>query len=249
MAEQSTETTEEVTVAPTQEEVWEKIMNPKPISKEAVQEGKSAQPKEDRQAYAPKLAEFVQAQAAPAGPSPLEERLARIEEFLAPKAEPQEPDVYAELTALRQELTRRDEEARENATKAERDAQLNVHREGVVSYLRSSDAYPGLVALGQEENVFNTLFQRLESGESVSEDDVAQEAETKLRSIFDKLSAVYGAKSKEPAPEPESLPSETKTLTPDLSSYEGGLDRDTLVKELGLKNAQAAVWDRMFTKE
>jgi hypothetical protein len=239
--------------APTREEmaakIWEK--HSAPITKEEVK-GDRPEPEQptipDRELVAPKIAELLAEKKTPEV-SPLEERLARIEAALTqPAPEPEPADVTSQVEELRNLLlSEREEKAAREAEAAESE-KWDVLREGVVANIRGeAEEFPALVALGQEENVYHTVRAELEAGRTVSEYDVASQAESKLRAVYDKLHAAFDPTNQEPSEDPKSsdaVDTTPTTLTPGLSSGDEALDIESLIAN-GVDRREAArrIWE------
>jgi len=224
------------------EAAWEKAT---PITKEDVRGDVEPEPTvADREIVAHKMAEVLKPEKAE--PSPLEERLARIESALSPEPEPTKPSIEAEVAQLRQLILERETEARARVEAEEREAQINGFREGVIHNLKeAAQDFPGLTALGYEENVFNSVFEAAQAGESVSEYDVAEQAEAQLRAQYEKLHAVYGEVSDTPVQSDEPK-EQTPTLTPTLTSDESPIDIQELAKkgELSRRELAELAWEK-----
>lgn len=240
------------TQAPTAAEVWERVHNaapaPEPITKDEVKGVKPGEEPKERKLVAPEVQEFIN-KGKPPETNPLEERLARIEAALsAPTEEAPKPGLEDEVRALKQALLEKEQREEQARAEAEREQSLQTFREGVVSNIDDQpDRFPFLIALGMQTEVFNTLIARLEAGESVSEDDIASEAEAKYAEAFEKMQqARTTTKSQErPASEPKTQP----TLTPSLSGAEGPNDIDTIMESAkGDRRAAAAqLWNAIHS--
>lgn len=246
--EQATPETE-VEAPPSQEEVWERTAVA-PISKEEVRGDRPDEPEvlPDRALVAPELAKALEATKEPVV-DPIQERLDRLERLLSQEKQaeplPREERLLQELEALKEQqqeaLLRQQQEAAER----EYSTKMNVMREGVVANIRADkEKFPGLVALEQEEFVFNTLVEKLQAGEQVSEDDIASEAEAKFKSVYEKLASVYGktAPSEEPTPSEAKTP--TTTLHPSLTAEDAPFDLESAIRQ-DKKKAAAELWERL----
>lgn len=228
--------------------IWEK--HSAPITKEDVR-GDRPEPEQptipDRELVAPKIAELLAEKKAPE-PNPLEERLARIEAALTKAPEPEPVDVTSQVEELRNLLLSEREEKARLAAEAEENETWNTLREGVVANIRAeAEEFPALVALGQEENVYHTVRAALQEGRSVSEYEVASEAEGKLRAVYDKLHAAFNPTNQESREQPtssEAVDTPPTTLTPTLSSGDEALDIESLLAA-GVDRREAAkrVWE------
>ena len=234
---------------PTQEEVWERTVAA-PISKEEVRGKREEEPEvlPDRALVAPELAKALEATKEPTV-DPIQERLDRLEELLSRETEaeplPREERLLQELESLKQQqadmLARQQQEAAEK----EYTAKMEVLRDGVVANIRSDrEKFPGLVALGQEEFVFNTLVQKLQAGEQVSEDDIASEAEAQFRSVYEKLAGVYGSTAPSEEPKPSEAKPSTTTLHPSLTAEDAPFDLESAIRQ-DKRKAAAELWDRL----
>ena len=232
---------------PTAAEVWERTMGAaKPITKEDVQGGKPVEDAPERVLVAPELAKLVAQPTAEV--SPLEQRLAAIEAALtpAPEAAPA-PDLTQEVADLRAMLLEEREEAKETAALSARDEQLSALKEGVVANIRSDAArFPALIALDQEENVYHTLVNKLEAGESVSEDDIASQANAKLVAVYEKLHAVLGNLPKSEEPTSREAVDTPQTLTPALTGADSPVDVDSLLDSgMARRDLAAKLWESL----
>jgi len=246
------------TEAPTAAEVWERTVNPAPITKEEVR-GEPAKAKKEkplalvpdpaeRTLVAPKIVEALAKKTVP-DPSPIEERLARIEELLVPKGEPTPPSIEAEVAELKTMFMETKQEQLDAAAQAAEDAEYSLLREGVVSNIRADkERFPLLVGLHQEENVYHTLVAQLKDGKTVSEDDIASQAEAKLQAAFDAMREAKGdttTKSKDPAPSKTTEPS--PTLSTALSTGDGPTDVESILEKTGdRRQAAAELWDNIM---
>lgn len=237
-------------VPETAAEVWARTMeNAKPITKDDVRgdrpDAETTVP--DRVLVAPELAKLV-AKPEPAADYALTQRLAAIEALLAPKpAAAPAPDLTQEVADLRSLLLEEREEKVQALAASERDGQLQALKEGVVANIRSdAERFPALIALDQEENVYHTLVNKLEAGESVSEDDIASEANAKLVAVYQKLHAVLGGQPTEPSEDPKSSDAvdTPTTLTPALTGADQALDVDALLNAgMARRELAAKIWE------
>lgn len=173
---------------------------------------------------------------------PIADRLAALEDSLVPRPEPEHPEVYKEIQALRAELAQRDEAAKEAAIAEEREARLRTLREGFVESLRESTDFPAIVAAGFEEKVFNTINAKQLAGEDVSEETILSDTETELWQMYDLLNAVKNpTTSDEPT---QSETPQTPTLTPTLTAEDNAATVEDLLQGNDRKAAAAELWAR-----
>jgi hypothetical protein len=206
-----------------------------PLTTDDVAGTKPATGEADRQLVAPSVREFLRAQAPKVEPeqTALEKEISDLRGALDGLAgkDAKEPTVeermLGKLEALENRETARlekDDAAREEE---EYNNRVRVMREGVIENInaRGTD-FPGLIALEQQETVFNALVTRSQEGVETSEDEIASEVESGLRTVYETLHKVYGT-----APPSEDQPkgSEPKvTLTPGLSSTTDTPDIDKM---------------------
>jgi hypothetical protein len=200
--------------------------------------------KGDRELVAPSIREFIRAQQAPAKPEGLELEIQELRGALdglaaqgaGNKELTVEQQMLAKLEALETRETTRlkaDEEARQEE---EYNQRVRTMREGVIENI-SAEEFPGLVALEQQEVVFNALVERLQEGTDTSEVEVASEVEDGLRTVYETLHKVYGSA----APSKDQPASEAKqTLTPALSSTEEAPDID----KMSIAERKEYLWDK-----
>jgi hypothetical protein len=224
-------------------DVWERTVEPAPISKAAVR-GDDPKPEPvglpDRALVTGKLEElYAEANVVP---DPIMDRLAQLEQSLIPTAEPEHPAVYKELVALREELAARDEAVAEASAAEERDSRLRTLREGFVESLRETDSFPGIVAAGFETKVFETIHAKQQAGEEVSEETILSETETELWQMYDVLHAVK-SKTTSQEPTPSETP-QTPTLTPTLTATDAASNIEDLMAGGDRKAAAAELWAR-----
>jgi len=226
-------------------QVWDRTVSA-PISKEAVRgdnpkAAEAAPVLPDRVLVTGQL-EALYADSTPAA-DPIAERLQALEQSLVPTQEPEHPEVYKELVALREELAARDAEALEAVKTEEREARLRTVREGFVESLRESPDFPGIVAAGFEEKVFAKIHAAQQAGEEVSEETILSETETELWQMYDILHAAKSSTTSEEAP-PSETPS-TPTLTPSLTATDEASTVEDLIAGGGDRKAAAAeLWAR-----
>lgn len=249
MTELATDPTSPESAPETAAQVWERTMNPNPITKEQVK-GDDPSPEApslpDRALVDKQLRDFIASGNAETAPDPIAERLGALEESLVPKAQPENPAVYKEVVALREELAKRDQDAAEAVAAEEREAGLRTLRTGFIEGLREDGNFPAIVAAGLEEKVFNTVYNKLEANEEgVSYDQVASEAEADLWRLFDALSEVKNPTTSEEEEPSEAPKPQTPTITPTLTAADAPRDIESL---LGGHNndrraAAAELWD------
>lgn len=173
---------------------------------------------------------------------PLLDRLAQLEQSLVPTPEPEHPGVHAELVKLREELAARDEAAAEAVRAEEREARLRTVREGFVESLRETDSFPGIVAAGFEEKVFEKIHAAQQSGEEVSEEKILSDTESELWALYEVLHTVKApTQSEEPT---QSEATQTPTLTPTLTAEDNAATVEDLLSGGDRVSAAAEVWAR-----
>lgn len=189
----------------------------------------------DRELVAPSIREFLRAQQEPTPPSGLEKEVADLRgalDGLANRGQ-QEEALTTEQTILAklEALESRDVEAREanEAARAEEEYNNRVRamREGVIANVDArKEDFPGLIALEQQEVVFNALVSRSQEGLETSEDEIASEVEEGLRTVYNTLHAVYGSAT----PSEDSKPSSERkvTLTPGLAGADEAADVENM---------------------
>ena len=237
-------------VPPTAEEVWEKTVSASPITAEDVSGEEPAEEPKERSLVAPQIAAAL-AKDAPAIPDALAERLSAIEAMLKPAAEPVAATIEAEVAGLKEIILSQQADAAAAAATIEDDARWSLLKDGVVSNIRDAkDRYPLLVGLHQEENVYNELRLQLAEGKTVSEDDIASQAELKLQAAFDAMQLAKGVLDATPSqdPEPSQPTPPSTTLSPTLSSGDATADVETLlVKNKGdTRQVAAELWDSIM---
>lgn len=207
-----------------------------PLTTEDVAGTKPAGEAADRELVAPSIREFLRA-TAPAPevvPTALEREIADLRGALdglagkAPKAEATvEQQLLEKLEALEARENARLTEDEERAQEQEYNDRVGVLKSGVIENLNAAgDKYPGLIALEQQETVFNALVTRSQEGTETSEDEVASEVEEGLRTVYDTLHKVYG---NAPSKDPVSPVSEPKvTLSPALSTTPEAADLEKM---------------------
>ena len=237
--------------AETAEQVWQRTTNPNPITKDDVR-GSDPKPEApvlpDRALVTGQLEEiFAQGQT---HSDPLADKLAALEESLVPRQEPEHPEVYKEIQALRAELAARDEAAKQAAIEEEREARLRTVREGFVESLRESEDFPAIKAAGYEEKLFDTILAKQQAGEDVSEEELLSKTESELWGLYEALSAVKSSTtSQEPkasdAPQPQ-----TPTLTPSLSGQDAPRTLEDIYADVrgDRKAAAAEIWDNIMNR-
>ncbi|HUW94433.1 MAG TPA: hypothetical protein VMW58_01485 [Anaerolineae bacterium] len=226
----------EAAAASAQEDV--EVSEPEAEPKKAVLDsndvaGTPSERAQKRESVAPKLREFIKAQQAPPEPSALEKEIGDLREALdglaAPatkQAQSVEQQMLAKLEALENRFATqeaRDAEAREEE---EYNNRVRTMREGVIENINArKEDFPALVALEQQETVFNALVQRSQEGVETSEEEIASEVEAGLRTVYETLQKVFGST----APSEDQPNSERKvTLTPGLSGTDEAADLDTM---------------------
>jgi len=233
--------------APTAEQVWEKTMSPAPITKEDV---RGEDPKAEGVTLPDRALVTGQLQALYAEtnkePDPIMERLANLEESLVPRPEPENPEVYKEIQALRAELDKRDREAAEAAAEEERDARRRTLREGFVESIRESKDFPAIVAAGYEETLFEQLDAAQRTGEAVSEEQLLSDTEASLWTLYETLHALKNpTTSEENTPSEPAKPFPPKTLTPALTAEDSARDIESILQGGSDRKAAAAeLWSR-----
>ena len=197
------------------------------LSKEDVA-GESPEPKRapDRKLVAPSIREFLRTQE-PEAPSALEREIADLRAALDGLAEPAsqqelsfEQQMLTKLEALESRFAQQEAADREAREVEEYNNRVRAFREGVIENIKSRESdFPALIALGQEETVFNALVQRTQEGVETSEDEIASEVESGLREVYDKLKAVFESTDSSEDP---STGSEPKTTLSSSMTTSGG---------------------------
>jgi hypothetical protein len=254
MTELVQEVTEEVNETPepeTKEEAWDRMVTKTeaPITKEEL---RGEEPPEDvlpdRALVAPQIEEYLKGNKEPEQDPTLSEVAslrARIEELAAPK--PEEPTemqtLLDKISALEQRDIQRHQDGLEKEAQEAEEARFRTFQEGVIGNIRAEeDKYPGLIALSLEDNVFNTLVNRLQEGQHTSEDEVASKAEEELWGIYETLHAIKNKTSDDQ--EPSKAPNIPTTLTPNLTAVDEPWSLEESMKK-GKKQAQAELWNRL----
>jgi hypothetical protein len=200
--------------------------------------------KGDRELVAPSIREFIRAQQAPAKPEGLELEIQELRGALntladqgaAKEAPTETQSILAKLEALENREATRLQADSEARAEEEYNNRVRTMREGVIENI-SAEEFPGLVALEQQEVVFNALVERLQADEDTSEVEVASEVEDGLRTVYQTLHAVYGSA----APSKDQPVSEPKqTLTPALASTEEAPD----LEKMSVQDRKEYLWDK-----
>ena len=201
--------------------------------------------KGDRELMAPSIREFIRAQATPAKPEGLELEIQELRGALdslanqgtAKQELSVEQQMLAKLEALESREANRlkaDEEARQEEAYNNR---VRSMREGVIENI-SAEEFPGLVALEQQEVVFNALVERLQADEDTSEVEVASEVEDGLRTVYETLHKVYGSAT--PSKDQPVASEAKQTLTPALSSTDEAPDLENMT----IAERKEYLWDK-----
>lgn len=231
-------------------EVWARTMeNANPITKEDVKGEKPSEsaPAVERTLVAPELEKLI-APTLTKEPTELEQRLAAIEAALTPAAPaPAALDLTEEVAELKEIILTERAEKAEAVAAAEEADRYSALKEGVIANIRSApERFPALIALDQEENVYHTLVNELKAGKSVSEDDIASQANDKLMTIYNRIHAAVTSTT-EPSEEPQSsdaVDTEPTTLTPTLTGTDTPQDVDSMLDSgLDRRQAAAALWE------
>jgi hypothetical protein len=195
-----------------------------------------ADAKPDRELVAPSIREFLRAQTPTPekAPSALEKEIATLREAmdgLAGKStEPglsTEERTLAKLEALEARDLARTQADDDAAAEAEYNQTVATMRAGVIENITAqAKDFPGLIALEQQETVFNALVSRSQEGLETSEDEIASEVEDGLRTVYEKLHAVYGSATPSEAKSADSEPK--VTLNPALSSTTEAADTEKM---------------------
>lgn len=182
----------------------------------------AGKPSERPKTYASEIKELARTKEEPT-PTGLEREIADLRTALDGLAEPQteqelsfEQKMLAKLESLENRFITLDQEDAKAREEEEYNNRVRTLREGVIENLRAEkEKFPGLIALGQEETVFNNVFLRAQEGLDTSEVEVASEVEDGLKEVYKTLHAVYGSATSsedQPGSEPK------QTLTPGLSA-------------------------------
>lgn len=226
-------------------------MNPNPITKEAVRGDDptpSAPTLPDRALVTGQLNDiFAEGKTQS---DPLADKLAALEDSLVPRQEPEHPEVYKEIQALRQELAQRDADAAEAAATEEREARLRTVREGFVESLRESEDFPAIKAAGYEEKLFETILAKQQAGEEVSEEAILSETESDLWTLYEALHAVRSPSTTSEAQTQSEPPTQPPTLTPSLSAQDAAVGTEDIYKNVNGDRRAAAVevWNNIMNR-
>ena len=217
------------------------------LTTEDVAGTKPAEPeaKSDRELVAPSIREFIRAQAQPAEPEGLEKEVRDLRAALdsiagngaAPAELSESQQVLAKLAELEERESARLTADQEAAAEEAYNQRVRGMREGVVANVTDTERFPGLVALEQQETVFNALVQRTQEGLETSEDEIASEVESGLREVYETLAKVYGSAPSEDQPPASEA---KKTLTPALSGTEEAPDLD----KMSIADRKEYLWNK-----
>jgi Skp family chaperone for outer membrane proteins len=206
-----------------------------PLTTEDVAGSKPAGPAADRQLVAPSVREFLRAQTPEVAPTQtaLEKEISDLRGALdglaGKKDEPLsvEQQTFEKLQALEARELERIQADKEAKAEEEYDNRMRSMREGVAENINAKkEDYPGLVALEQQETVFNALVQRSQDGLETSEDEIASEVEEGLRTVYKTLHGVYGSTTPSEDSKPASEPK--VTLTPSLAGTTEAADIENM---------------------
>lgn len=200
----------------------------------------------------PGLREFLREQKGPAEPTALEREIADLKGALdglaAPATQQEEStenQMLAKLEALEARFVERDAADAKAAEEEAYNNRVRTLREGMEANLKAKEKdYPGLVALGQFDTVFNEYASREQAflenrgAPEPSDDEVASEVESGLREVYNTLHKVYGTPSKDSTPVSE----RKQTLTPGLASTEEPSEVDT--SKMSRSEYQEYVWNK-----
>ena len=201
--------------------------------------------KSDRQLVAPSIREFIRAQKGEAKPEGLELEIQELRgalNSLATRGEGKEElsveqQMLAKLNALEERETSRLQEDATARAEEEYNNRVRSMREGVIENITAED-YPGLVALEQQEVVFNALVERLQDGQDTSEVEVASEVEEGLLTVYRTLHEVFKDLN---TPSKDQPAGEAKqTLTPALSGTEETPD----LEKMSIADRKEYLWTK-----
>ena len=233
-------------------QVWDRTMNPNPITKEAVRgddPAPAAPTLPDRALVTGQLNDiFAEGKTQS---DPLADKLAALEDSLVPRQKPEHPEVYKEIQALRQELAQRDADAAEAVAAEERDARLRTVREGFIESLRESEDFPAIKAAGYEEKLFDIILAKQQAGEDVSEETILSEMEADLWTIYDALHAAKHPSTTSQEPTQSEPPvTQTPTLTPSLSAQDAAVTTEDIYAQANGDRRAAAVevWNNIMNR-
>jgi len=244
---------EQATHEQSAQEVWDRTMGAPaaPITKDAVR-GDDPAPSEsvlpDRALVTGQLNEIFGA-TEPAA-DPIADKLAALEDSLVPRQEPEHPEVYKEIQALRAELAERDAAAKEAEASEERDARLRTVREGFIEALRESEDFPAIKAAGYEEKLFDSILAKQQAGEEVSEETILSDMEASLWTIYDALHAAKHPTTTSEEPTPSEPNIQPPTLTPSLSAQDTARGLEDIYTDVGndRKAAAVEVWNNIMNR-
>jgi hypothetical protein len=231
--------------------LWDKISKTETVAKPIEEEDIAEEPEEDapvalpdRTLVAKNMAEFLRAKRE--APNPLAEQAERIEAAINKLQKPKENLSFEQLVAhkletIEKRMERRELEEAQRREQETYEKQMTDYSKQVSDYLTSKkEDYPGIVALGRTDAVFNQLYSFIEAGQDVSEADVARAMEDQLRVDFNKLKSVYDAPSKAAPQGSKQKPTNNKTPLRD--------DEIRLERFSSVKDAQAALWNKVAVR-
>lgn len=230
-------------------DVWERTVNPKPITKEDVR-GNDPKPSEpvlpDRALVTGQLKDIYNDTSGPKA-DPMMEKLAALEDSLVPRQEPEYPEVYHEIQKLRAEIEKRDREALEAERAEELAARVRTVKEGFVASLEESEDFPAIKAAGWAEKIFDQLHAAQQAGEDVSEAELLSKTEADLWSMYEVLHAVRNPTTSQ-EPQASEAPQPQTTLTPRLTATDTPQDVESIYESTrGDRRAAAAqLWNNIF---
>ena len=123
----------------------------------------------------------------------LQVQLQQLQQALLPqKEQPQEDPVraaYERAEAAQQQI----EELRAQIEERQRQDEYEALRGGVKAFVHSKkDKFPVIAGSGNEDLVFEQMYQSLQAGNPMSESEAAAHVEGELRSFIDKYAGVLG---------------------------------------------------------
>lgn len=206
----------------------------------------------DRELVAPSIREFLRAGQPAPEQTALEKEIADLREALdgiASNGKKDEPvSVEQKMLAKLEALEKRDADrvAAEEAAREEEayNNRVKSFQEGVIANVNAKpEEYAGLIALEQQEVVFNALVQRTQDGIETSEDEIASEVEAGLKTVYETLHKVYGGGT----PSKDSTPSSERkvTLTPGLA----GSDEASDIENMSRSEKIEYLWNKTQTSQ
>ena len=229
--------TPDTSVSDQQAQLWERITSPTEpeaaITPEAVEGAVEADPaaKSDRDLVAPHLAALLNPQAPEEAPV--------VDQGEQPELTPEQL-ILQKLEAIEA----REQRQRELEAQAQREAEIVAARTNMLANVEAEkDSLPGFYKLEQQDTLVQLVAAAAQSGQEVSEIDLAREIEAKARETWEKLNEVYAnsTPSKEPAPAPA-------TPEPTISTQLVSTESPKAVEEMSLEERKAYLWEQMTNR-